>query len=258
VRVWQRGGGTSGCCYERLQDIEVVLNGATTLSYSGQPSHCAQVNFALPALALSAGNVALSTGSRAEYQVTLSMTASGSVSDYLPSVVGAITTAFANRASVAPERVTVSVASASVLISVAIYVPDQPTAEGIITVVSPVTTDASAATAFLTNVGGVNVTIIDINAPLAVVEVSDSVGVQGGDQHILLTILVVCLGAAGLLDAYQYAKMRSAMHLSDHFPAGKQDIECNALSGSVRCSKPAYNSGSTPRLDKAAILNAGV
>ena len=43
--MWQRGGGSGACCYERLSDIEVVLNASTVLSFEEQPDAYAQVNF---------------------------------------------------------------------------------------------------------------------------------------------------------------------------------------------------------------------
>jgi len=221
VRVWQR----PDCCQDRLRDIDVLLNVSGTVSMmhaAGQPALFAQVTFGAamspPPLSpppspaspspLAPSSVAIDTTGSSDlsqrtsgavsYQVAISMSASGVVSDYTPSVVQSLTTAFASQAGVADELVNVTVLPGSVLITVAIAAPDQQAATTIVVAVTPLTSSASAASAFLSAASGMNVTVTSDPDQPVVLELAAPSAPQpggGGDSSTVLVIVLVLVGA---------------------------------------------------------------
>jgi hypothetical protein len=95
--------------------------------------------------------------------ITAQLTASGDISQYTASTRNAIAQRFASAAGVPAIDVVVSVAAASVVLTVSITVTQ---GEGVaaLSAVSQQLADAATATAFLATVGGTSVTVLSIDA----------------------------------------------------------------------------------------------
>ena len=100
------------------------------------------------------------------FAVSVEMYASGDLSDYTPAVIASITTLFAERANVGTDFVSVSVTPASVRIEVVILALDMAAAELLTFALSAVTANATAATAFLSAVPGIDITVEEVLAPV--------------------------------------------------------------------------------------------
>jgi len=121
--------------------------------------------------------------------ISFTAVASGDVSDYSPSVINGIKASVASSVSgVDVSQVTVQVASASVLLSITIAVPDESTLDLVTTQVMKQITSPSATTTFLTSqlpAGTITVTEIRSNQ-------------SETSSDITVVILAVVGGLAGL------------------------------------------------------------
>ena len=99
------------------------------------------------------------------YAVSVEMYASGEVSDYTAAVIDGIASLFAQRAGVGTDYVTVTVTAASVRIEVLILAIDEAAAELLTSALSAVTANATAATAFLSSIPGIDIYIEEVIPP---------------------------------------------------------------------------------------------
>jgi hypothetical protein len=104
---------------------------------------------------------------------SVTLVASGDVSDYTPSVRDAIVASFASRAAVSPSAISLTITSASVRIVVSIASTLRSTAEALGARLAPILASASSASALLP--AGFNVTQTPI------IEVTETGGGGGGE-----------------------------------------------------------------------------
>jgi len=108
----------------------------------------------------------------AAFVTSVTLVASGDVSDYTPSVRDAIVASFASRAAVSPSAISLTITSASVRIVVSIASTLRSTAEALGARLAPILASASSASALLP--AGFNVTQTPI------IEVTETGGGGGG------------------------------------------------------------------------------
>ena len=95
----------------------------------------------------------------------VTLRATGDVSEYTPTILGAISAKFAVLAGVEADAVVVTVTAGSVILTVQIQAPTVAAVDTIVANVAATLSDANAATAFLADVPGIT---INVTAPVVV------------------------------------------------------------------------------------------
>lgn len=187
-------------------------------------------------------------------------TASGDVSDYTPAIVDALETLFADLTGVAKDKVTVTVTSASVVITVEIRSSDSAAPTVLSRLQATVGTTAGA-TAFLSTVPGITITVLSVDSLSTVEAMSTSSKKDDNTGAIVGGVLGGLAGLALLaLGLFMYKRgqcpMNGSSKLAKVVVAPPDADEKRAAPTSTTLGSTPPPSGGDRLLDKLAAADA--
>jgi len=195
-----------------------------------------------------------------EVKTVLVFTASGDVSDYTPAIVNSLETMFADLAGVIKDMVTVTVTSASVVITVEI----RSSASAGPTVLSRLqaTVGTSAgATAFLSGVPGITITVLSVDS-LSTVEAQSTSSKKEDNTGAIVGGILGGLAGLGLLVLGIFMYKRGQCPLGGSSKLAKVVVappdaeEKRTAPTSTTLGSPLPPSGGDRLLDKLAAADA--